>query len=439
MNTIQITLFLLTGSICVYGQENTDSLTRKRWSIHFQQTVISQYHPEFNAPYSDTFSLQPSSEAQTSFTSTFFIGLRLWKGAQFYFNPEIAGGGGFSQARGIAGFTNGETFRIGNPKPQGYVARFYIKQIIGLSKETKNSEDRANQVSWKQPISYISISAGKFSISDFFDNNSYAHDPRTQFMNWALMSNGAWDYPANTRGYTWGIVIELVKPAWALRASSTLVPKSANGNIMDLNIKNAKSETLEYQKNYNLLKKPGIIRLLGFFTQANMGNYNLSVQEAPASPDITLTRKAGRTKYGAGFNMEQQISKSMGLFGRTSWNDGRNETWAFTEIDHTASLGMVLKGNSWKRTDDNLGIAFVSNGISKAHQNYLAAGGHGFMIGDGKLHYGREKIGELFYNFHLHEQHFWISAGYQFVINPAYNKDRRGPVHVFSLRIHVEF
>jgi high affinity Mn2+ porin len=434
--SILIFLFL---SFNLLAQQNQDSLKLKAWNIHFQQTVITQYHPDFYAPYSDTFSLQPKNEAQTSLTTTFFLGFRLWKGAKLYINPEMAGGSGFSQARGIAGFTNGETFRIGNPKPHAYLARFYIRQIINLSKEKEFLTEGANQLACEQPTSYLSVSFGKYSIADFFDNNKYAHDPRTQFMNWALMSNGAWDYPANTRGYTWGLTMELVKPKWALRAASTLVPKSANGNIMDLNLKYAKSETVEFQKKYSLLKKSGKIRLLGFFTQADMGSYKLAIETAQNSrPDITATRKAGRTKYGWGINIEQEVTNSIGLFARASWNDGRNETWAFTEIDQSGSIGLLFNGSIWKRNEDILGVAFVSNGISKDHRNYLASGGHGFMIGDGKLNYAHETIGELFYNFHLHDQHFWISPGYQFVLNPAYNRDR-GPVHVFSLRIHVEF
>jgi high affinity Mn2+ porin len=431
--------FILTFSFQIFAQQNQDSLKLKAWNIHFQQTVIVQFHPDFYAPYSDTFSLQPGKETETSLTSTLFLGFRAWKGAKIYFNPELAGGSGFSQARGIAGFTNGETFRIGNPKPQVYLARLYIRQIFNLSKETEWQEDKVNQLPEHLPKSYLSLAFGKFSMADFFDNNQYAHDPRTQFMNWALMNNGAWDYPANTRGYTWGLLTEMVKPTWALRASVSLMPTTANGNTMSLDLKNSKSETMEFQKKYRFFKKAGIIRLLGFFTQAGMGNYRLAIaNEINGRPYITSTRKPGRTKYGWGINLEQQISNSIGLFARASWNDGRNETWAFTEIDRSLTMGIWINGDMWKREEDNLGIAYVNNGISNDHRDYLKAGGHGFMIGDGKLNYGHENIWEIYYNFHLHDTSFWITPDYQFVLNPAYNKDR-GPVHVMSLRLHVEF
>ncbi|MFL5728569.1 MAG: carbohydrate porin [Cytophagaceae bacterium] len=421
----------------VFGQTVTDSSAK--WNIHFQQTIIPQYHPAFKAPYSDTFSLQSPSESQSSFTSTIFFGAKLWKGAEAYFNPEIAGGSGFSQARGVAGFPNGETFRIGNPAPQIYLARLYISQVISCSREQESVEDDLNQLPGKLPRSYIRVSAGKFSIADFFDNNQYSHDPRTQFMNWAFMSHGAWDYPANTRGYTIGVVTEFVRPQWALRISSVMVPATANGNKFDKRISDARSETMELEKSYQLFGRPGTFRILGFFTQARMGNYRQAVLLADtAKPDITATRMKGRTKYGLGINLQQELNDYAGLFARASWNDGRNETWAFTEIDRSVSIGLSLNGNGWKRKEDVAGFALAVNGISPAHRDYLKAGGHGFMIGDGHLNYANELIWEFFYNFHIHDRHFWITPGYQYIVNPAYNKDR-GPVHVFSLRIHAAF
>jgi high affinity Mn2+ porin len=432
-------LFFLSHHF-VIAQSLNDTSKSKKWNIHFQQTVITQYHPDFKAAYSDTFSLQPKNEGQTSLTSTLFLGAKLWKGSEIIFNPEIAGGSGLSLARGVAGFTNGETFRIGNPKPQIYLARLFLKQYIALSKEGEDIEDDFNQLPRKLPAKYISLTLGKFSVADFFDNNKYSHDPRNQFMNWALMSNGAWDYPANTRGYTVGFVAELVKPTWAFRVSSTMVPVIANGNDLDHKIKMAKSETAEFEKKYKLFKRAGKIRVLGFYTQADMGNYRLATQLVlPGSnPDITLTRSPGRTKYGFGINLEQDLSENSGMFARASWNDGKNETWAFTEIDQAVSIGISVNGKKWKRGEDIAGLAFLANGISQDHRNYLQKGGHGFMIGDGNLNYAPEIITEFFYNFHLHDKHFWISPDYQFVINPAYNKDR-GPVHVFSLRLHSEF
>jgi high affinity Mn2+ porin len=435
-----IALFFIALFYNGNAQNFTDTVKSHKWNIHFQQTIVTQYHPDFKAAYSDTFSLQPKNEGQTSLTSTLFMGGKLWKGAEIFFNPEIAGGSGLSLARGVAGFPNGETFRIGNPKPQIYLARLFLRQYIALSKETEEIGDEVNQLPRKLPTSFISFTLGKFSIADFFDNNSYSHDARNQFMNWALMSNGAWDYPANTRGYTVGFVTEFVRPTWAFRVSSTMVPTTANGNDLDHKISMAKSETAEFEKRYKILRRPGVIRVLGFYTQADMGNYRLAVQTALPGmhPDITLTRSTGRTKYGFGINLEQSFSENSGMFARASWNDGKNETWAFTEIDRAVSIGISLNGKKWKREEDAAGLAILANGISLDHRNYLQQGGHGFMVGDGNLNYAPEIITEFFYNFHLHDRHFWLSPDYQFIINPAYNKDR-GPVHVFSLRLHSEF
>ncbi len=427
----------------------------KNWSIHFQQTVIPQHKPKINAPYSGEFSLSDSSETQTSLTTTIYLGRRLWKGAAVFYNPELAGGSGLSQARGIAGFTNGECFRIGNPTPTIYTARLFFRQDFALfgnrdkenAKKEKvvegethahpveNQEDAANSIGGSRPSNRFTISIGKFSIADYFDNNSYAHDPRSQFMNWALMSNGAWDYPANTRGYTWNVVAELVRENYAIRAASSLVPTTANGPELNWQWSNNQSNTLEFEKSTKFFGKEGKLRALAFYTTTYMGSYTEAIKQT--NPDITLTRKDGRTKYGFGLNYEQELTKESGLFFRASWNDGNNETWAFTEIDHSISGGFV-KDNLFGRKKDRLNVGFALNGISDLHRQYLAKGGYGFIIGDGKLpNYGLESILEINYNAKITD---WLSItpDYQLVINPAYNQDR-GPVHAFALRFHTEF
>jgi len=432
---------LLLFPFLIKAQIKSDTSSIQRWNFHFQQTVVAQGKPAMSASYSGQNSLSTNKELATSLTSTMYIGLRLWHNAAIYCNPEIAGGAGISKALGIAGFTNGETFRVGDPKPQVYIARAYIRQLFSLDDETERIDDQMNQLADKLPTSYVSFTFGKFGMADFYDVNKFSHDPRKQFLNWALMNNGAWDYPANTRGYTWGAMLELVKPTWAGRISSAMVPEVANGPYMDLDIQNAHSETVELEKSYSIHSQKGKIRLLGFYTHAHMGNY----QEAIAignglneTPDITATRTTGNTKYGIGINAEQDLSENVGIFMRAGWNDGKNETWAYTEIDQTASLGIVFNGKSWHRPFDALGIAAVVNGISADHRAYLKAGGYGFIIGDGNLNYGNEFITEIYYNALIHEDHFWLAPDYQFVLNPAYNMDR-GPAHVFALRAHVEF
>ena len=412
------------------------------WSLHFQQTIIDQWHSGLSTPYAGDYSLADRESAKLSLTSTLFIGRRLWRGASLFFNPEVAGGSGLSGARGIAGFTNGETFRIGDPAPNLYLARLYLRQVLALGPETEEAADDLNQLGGSRPTHYLALNVGKFSIADFFDQNSYSHDPRTQFLNWSLMSAGGWDYPANTRGYTVGAVLEYVRPGLALRVASTAVPTQANGPDLDEHYGTAHAETVELSKGYRLAGHPGTLRVLGFRNVAAMGDYRAAVARAQAEgqqPDVTTARQAGRTKTGAAFNLEQELSSEVGLFARLSYNDGRNETWAFTEIDESACLGVVSTGTRWHRPDDHLGVAAVVNGLSAEHRDYLAAGGYGFIIGDGALNYAPEAIGELYYSIGLPQYHASISPDYQLVLNPAYNRDRGGPVHVVAVRLHLAF
>lgn len=398
--------------------------------------MIEQYHPAFYVPYSGNNSLQPINESQHSITSTFFIGTRLWKNSSLYFNPELAGGSGFSSTKGVAGFPNGETFRIGSPSPAIYLARLYFTQNIPLTKEYQIAEDDINQIKEKHYKKQLSIILGKYCAADFFDKNQYSHDPRTQFMNWALMSAGAWDYPANTRGYTWGGLIQYTSPRFEFRLGCNTVPTYANGPVLNFNLNKANATTMELQFNYSIRHQEGNIKLLSFYNNAPMGSYQIAVSSTD-SADITLSRSNGRSKYGLSLNMEQHLNSWIGLFSRTSWNDGKNETWAFTEIDESTQIGLQLDGCEWKRNNDCFGIAEVIDGISKEHRNYLKKGGNGFMLGDGKLNYSPEYISEMYYSFNFKKYNTSISPDYQLIINPGYNKARKGPVNVFSVRVHV--
>jgi len=419
----------------------------ENWSYHFQLTTIEQAHPAFHSAYSGMNSLQNTSENAFSLTTTLFVGRRLWKGAAFYFNPEVAGGAGLSSSTGVAGALNGETYRIGDPSPTPSVARAFLQQHIALSNsENEMQQDAANELNGKIPSSRITISAGKFAITDFFDDNKYSHDPRTQFFNWSLMSNGAWDYPANTRGYTEGIVIELIKPQWAMRISSVVPPRTANGPYMDYHIANAHSETFEVEKKLNIRNHSGTIRFLVSNTLSKAPSYATGLQALKDGDTTTLNvftgayewNTYGGNKLGLGISADQELSGDIGIFARASWNDGKYATWAFTEIDQTASLGIVMKGIRWKRREDVFGIAMVMNGISNDHRHFLNAGGYGFIIGDGKLtNYNSESIIETYYSA-LITPTIWATVDYQFVNNPGYNMDR-GPVSVFGARVHVAF
>ena len=418
----------------------------RNWSLHFQQTVIKQWHAEFASPVADSLlgplSLQSREKAKLSLTTTLFIGRRLWRGGALFFNPEVSGGSGLSAASGVAGALNGETFRVGSTEPALYLARLFLQQRWALGPGTATDQDDLNQLAGPRPSRYLGLTAGKISIADYFDQNAYSHNPRTQFMNWSLMSTGAWDYPANTRGYTLGALAEYVTPDFALRVATTLVPTYANGPVLDYRYAKAHSETIELTKAYKVSGRPGTLRLLGYRTVAPMGTYRTAIRLAEGTgdePDIVAVRRDGHTKLGFGLNAEQELAKNVGLFARISYNDGKNETWAFTEIDQNASLGVVSTGARWQRPDDRLGAAVVVNGISPEHRAYLAAGGRGFILGDGNLTYGLERIGEVYYSVALPKYHAAISPDYQFVVNPGYNRDRPGPVHVVALRLHIEF
>jgi hypothetical protein len=417
-------------------------------SNHFQLTVISQSHSGFYAPYSGRNSLADSTEVgATSITSTLFLGQKLWKDAAFYFDPEISGGAGLSYSVGVAGALNGETYRIGAPAPKMSIARAYYQQIIPLG-NTKYDvcDDDVNQVKCNVPCNRITISAGKFAISDFYDKNDYSHDPRNQFFNWSLMSNGAWDYPANTRGYTFGLVVELIKPTWAVRLSSVAVPKMANQPDLEYNLKGAHSETFEAEKSWSVHKHAGIIRFLVSNAYSRAPSFLDGINAIKTNDTHILnvingteeSNTFGGKKFGLGLSFNQELTNGIGLFARAGWNDGTHASWAFTEIDQTISAGLSVKGTKWQRPDDVCGIAGVINGISKDHRDFLAAGGYGFIIGDGALNYGYEKIIETYYDIKLTKT-FKLTFDYQFVSNPGYNKDRKGPVHVFGIRGHVEF
>jgi len=415
----------------------TDSLKNEQISIHAQATVIEQYKPAFHVPYTGKNSLISTSERQTSVTTTLYVGLRLWEGAGLFIDPELAGGSGLSQVVGVADATNGETPRIANPAPTISIARLFYRQIIGLSSQQKYQSSDQNQLNGFFPINYMAFTIGQISLGDYFDDNKYSHDPRTQFMTWTLMDGGAWDYAANTRGYAPSVVLEYVTPQNEFRYALSLMPKVANGLEMNWNVGISNAQTFEYTHRYMIHGRDGAIRVLGFLNKADMGNYLQSIALNPTAPNIESTRKNGRTKYGFVINMEQALTNNLGCFFRGSWNDGKNETWAFTEVDHSLSAGLSLTGASWHRNGDNIGLAYVTSGLSKAHREYLSDGGYGFMLGDGKLNYGWEHLTELYYSAELVRQRLFLTGAYQLLINPGYNRDRKGPVNVFSVRLHL--
>jgi len=437
------TLSLLLFFLPVKAQQNNALLKDSGWTYHFQLTGIIQGRPSINAPYSGQNSLQTGSEKAFSVTSTLFAGRKLWKGASLYFNPEMAGGRGISSTLGIAGFPNGETFRIGDAEPVVYIARIFFRQYISLDKGHLISlADDMNQVNEKVSVSRICFTLGKFGIADFFDDNNVSHDPRNDFMNWGLMNNGAYDYAANTRGYTYGFVAEYIKPRWTLRFGTALMPTYANGPKLDFHYFKTNSETIELEKRYTLHQHKGTVRLLGYYNVSKAPRYEdviaAKMNGTDTSLDVIIGKEYGGKKIGFGINAEQELCDAVSAFLRLGWNDGKTATWAFAEIDNSVSAGIRIYGKEWKRVEDNIGVAILSNGISSGHRNFLNAGGYGFMIGDGKLpNYSREDIAEIFYQSKIFSN-LWATIDYQFAGHPAYNRDR-GPVHVFAARISVRW
>lgn len=454
-------LFLIVLPSTAQKDNNNNYLdSSKNWSLHYQFTTIVQGHTGFKgAGYSGRNTLSDLPDTTLSVTTTLFIGRKLWNGGSLFLNPEIAGGRGvgrrdpadpynetsYNPAVGIAGFPNGETFRIGSSKPGLYVARLYVEQVFALpGAKPENIDSEANKVKQQRPDSRIVVTVGKFSIADIFDNNAYSHDPRTQFMNWSLMSYGAWDYPANTRGYTWGLALEYVRPAYELRVAYNLMPRNANGNVLDWDIAQSGGLTLELESRYHLLKRPGTVRFLAFRNASKAPVYADATQRLlngsynPERPYIIYGEQYGGIKYGFGLSLEQPLARNSGLFVRASWNDGKTATWAFTEIDQSLSAGMFIAGSHWGRPEDAVGVAGVVNGLSSTHAAFLNVGGIGFMLGDGSLsNYKMEQIAEVFYKTRLTHTLF-LTADYQFVVNPGYNGNR-GPVNLFAVRTHVEF
>ncbi len=395
-------------------------------TFDFQETTIEQFHNNFHSPYQGQNSFLPRERPALSLTSDFCFNISFPKLFDIDFNPELSGGRGLSGTYGIAGFPNGEVYRVGTPEPVISIARLYIDKTFPLPTSTSDSAGAR-----------LNVVIGKFSITDYFDNNDYSNSARTQFMNWAIMNNGAWDYPADTRGYTDGFVIQYLMDNFALRFAAVLEPTTANGPNLDWHILKAHGEALEGRYGYNAFGHDGTFRLDLYLNTARMGNYYEATYDPIYNHDITLTEKYSRDKYGFGVNVGQSLSPYAGAFLRIGWNDGQNETWAYTEIDRTISGGVTTKLPIFGRPDDNFGIAFDINGISATHRAYLASSGYGFMLGDGKLpHHGLEQILETYYLFQLNRM-LAISFDYQYVVNPGYNQDR-GPVNIGGVRVHFE-
>ena len=408
------------------------------WNVHGQFTFIEQGYPAFHSPYEGPNSLSGANQAKNTVSATGFIGYRPWDGTEIYVNPEITQGFGLSDTHGIAAFPSFEAQKASFPMPRIDMARLYVQQTFGLGGEQETIEDGPNQIAGTKDISRLTIIAGRFAVTDFFDNNAYAHDGRTQFFNWNVDCCGAYDWTMDQISYTWGAMAELNQKFWAFRAGYFLVPVVSNSDDFDTNFPDGEYIG-ELELRYSLFSEPGKLRLMAWANRANMGSYAAALAEpitTPNYPDITLVRQV-RTNYGFNANLEQAITSDLGVFARASWSPGLDEIIGWTDCDESVSAGAVLKGTSWGRPNDKIGVAGVIDGLSPEAQAYFAAGGLGILIGDGALNYRPEKVLESYYSYSLNK---WsaLTFDYQFVVDPAYNADR-GPVHIFAGRYHAEF
>lgn len=410
------------------------------WAVYSQFTVVNQTQTGFVSPYQGQNSLNPLNKNAETTDFTLFAGLRTGNG-ELWINPEIDQGFGLSNTVGVTGFPSGEAYKVGANKPYLRLPRVFYRQVFDLGGELQTINPVANQLGRTQTADNLMLTMGKFSVVDIFDTNSYAHDPRADFLNWSILDSGAFDYAADAWGFAKGVALEWTQSSWTVRGGFFSLSKIPNGTVLDSTF--SQHEWVgELEERHQLSGHPGKVKLLGFVNQGNMGRYSDALalaRQTNSTPDTALVRRYA-TRPGEGINIEQELTDDLGVFARASINDGSKEAYEFTEINRSVSAGLSLKGKRWARRDDTAGIAVVTNDLSGAARSYFAAGGIGILIGDGKMpHYGSEKIIESYYSCTVAAvDHLTMTLNYQYIVNPAYNRDR-GPVSIFGARVHKEF
>lgn len=407
------------------------------FAVHGQTTIVTQFAPPFRAPYAGTNSLSPNQVRET-FDADLFIGVRPWNGAEIWVNPEIDQGFGLNGTFGVAGFPSAEAYKVGATYPYARIPRAFLRQTINLGGEAQVVESGPMQFAGSQTADRLVLTVGKFSVVDIFDSNKYAHDPRGDFLNWTLVNTGAFDYAADAWAFTYGAAAEWYSGPWTLRAGAFDGPVTPNSTDLDPAFSQFQMVG-EIERRYEVAGQPGKIAVTGYLTRARLGDFEEAVTLARltgAAPDLGLVRRYG-SKTGITGNIEQQVIPGLGLFARAGYTPGKREAYAFTDVDATLAGGAAISGRFWNRPDDTLGIAAVRNMISASHQAYFAAGGYSALIGDGQLpHPGAEKIMEIYYT--LPVATWLLSFDYQFIANPAYNRDR-GPASIIATRLHAQF
>jgi high affinity Mn2+ porin len=422
------------------GDALIDPVQDETWSLHGQTTFVEQYHPGFRSPFRGPNSLDPGSRGDETFDATLFLGVRPWEGAEVWANGEIDQGFGLSKTLGIAGFPNGEAYKLGQATPYPKLPRLFFRQTIGLGGKAEQVDPDINQLGMIRDTDRIEITVGKFAVTDVFDHNAYADDARNNLLNWALVDLATFDYAANAWGYTYGFAAEWYQDWWTFRSGVFDLSKLPNDTELEDTFGRQFQVVTEFEERHQLRDRPGSIRLLAFLSHGRMGLFSdaIALSELTDTPaDISLVRHM-HERAGYGLNLDQQLTDDLGLYARAGYSDPSREPFEFTDVDTAFSIGLALSGNSWMRPDDVFSGAFVLNGVSRTHVQYFNRGGLGILVGDGKLpDSGSEKIIELYYNLAWMK---WVklTADYQYVDNPAYNRDR-GPVSVLGMRLHAEF
>ena len=437
--TVAAMLLLLVADTA-YAQNAAPVIPTETSNASIQTTWIVSEHPPFRAAYSGTNSLLPIHEKAYTWTVTAYFGYRPFADTELYFNPEMIQSTQYSGLHGLGGFNNNENQKAGETSPTFYRARLFARQTWNLGGEKVQQVSGPNQLAGSVDANRVVLTVGNIATPDIFDNNLYAHDARTQFMNWTFYSHIMSDFPADGRGYTWGTALEYYRGDWVVRIGQFVQPKESNGLYLEHSLTRHPGQQIEIEHAHTLFNQPGKLRLLAFRNHANMGNFDEAVTYARlngGTPDLANVRR-DQNKIGAGINLEQAINDDVGVFARAGFNNGKTETYQFAEVDRSISGGAVIKGRTWGREKDTAGIAAARNGISAAHRAYLAAGGLGAFIGDGKLpNYRAEQLLEAYYNFALNS-HATLALDYQHIANPAYNADR-GPLNTYAVRLHLEY
>jgi high affinity Mn2+ porin len=413
-------------------------VTDQDWAIHGQATGVLQGTPGFTSPYAGPNSLTPRQIKETV-DVTLYAGVRPWRGGELWINPEIDQGFGLSNTLGAAGFPSAEAYKVGRRSPYLRLQRLFVRQTIGLGGGSEAVTGAMNQLATTRDTDRLVLTAGKFGVGDVFDTNSYAHDPRSDFLNWSAVDAGSFDYAADAWGYTTGVAGELYRGNWTLRLGLFNLSKVPNGETLETRFQQYQVDG-EIEHRHHIAGRDGAVRFTIFRNRGQFGRFDdaLALAATTGGDADTAFARQRRTRIGASVNGEQAVTDTLGLFARAGLADGTIEPYDFTDIDRTAQLGLSLKGSGWHRATDTVGAAVIVNGISTVHQRYLDAGGLGVLVGDGRLpHPGAEYIGEAFYKLAA-AKGFELTLDYQWIDNPGYNRDR-GPANVLAARVHGAF